>query len=133
MSEKPEAFPRSERVRDARDFTFVLRNGFRVRGSVVDAWWAPDPRPAPDGRNRVGIAAGKKLGNAVVRNLLKRRIREAYRRNKKELSWRGVAVIFMASRRMIGTSAPEVEADVRRLLRQLEENSTGGASAPSGC
>ena len=133
MSEKPQAFPRSERIRDAGDFTVILRTGCRVRGRLMDAWWAPDPHPARDGRNRIGIAAGKKLGSAPVRSLLKRRIREAYRRNKKELSWRGVAVIFMASRRMIGTSAEDVEADVRRLLSRLEADSTGGASSPSGC
>jgi ribonuclease P protein component len=133
MSEKPQGFPRSERVRNAGDFTVILRTGSRVRGHFVDAWWAPDPHPAPDGRNRIGVAAGRKLGNAVVRNLLKRRIREAYRRNRKELSWRGVAVIFMASRRMIGADAREVEADVRQLLATLEAASIGGASFPSGC
>jgi len=34
------------------------------------------------GTNRVGITAGKKLGHAVVRNRIRRRLREVYRLNE---------------------------------------------------
>ncbi len=34
------------------------------------------------GVNRVGITAGKKLGHAVVRNRIRRRLREVYRLNE---------------------------------------------------
>ena len=34
------------------------------------------------GSNRVGITAGKKLGKAVVRNRVRRRLREIYRLNE---------------------------------------------------
>ncbi len=34
------------------------------------------------GENRVGITVGKKLGHAVVRNRVRRRLREAYRLNE---------------------------------------------------
>lgn len=41
------------------------------------------------GRNRVGITVSNKLGNAVVRNRVRRRLREIYRLNEDKLgpSW----------------------------------------------
>lgn len=38
------------------------------------------------GENRVGITTGKKLGHAVVRNRVRRRIREVYRLNEEKFS-----------------------------------------------
>jgi len=35
--------------------------------------------------NRLGLSASKRLGNAVIRNRLRRRLREAYRLSKAEL------------------------------------------------
>ena len=39
-------------------------------------------RPNRSGMNRVGITAGKKLGHAVVRNRVRRCLREVYRLNE---------------------------------------------------
>ena len=39
-------------------------------------------RPNRSATNRVGITAGKKLGHAVVRNRVRRRLREIYRLNE---------------------------------------------------
>ncbi|MBQ7767736.1 MAG: ribonuclease P protein component [Oscillospiraceae bacterium] len=39
-------------------------------------------RPNRLGINRVGITTGKKLGHAVVRNRVRRRLREVYRLNE---------------------------------------------------
>ena len=39
-------------------------------------------RPNRTATNRVGITAGKKLGHAVVRNRVRRRLREIYRLNE---------------------------------------------------
>lgn len=42
--------------------------------------------PQRGGQRRVGFAAGKRLGSAVVRNRVKRLLREAYRLNQHRLS-----------------------------------------------
>jgi ribonuclease P protein component len=133
---KPQGFPKSERVRRTEDFTRILRRGRRSRGQFFDAYWiadgrAPGPPDPESAGNRAGIAAGKKLGPAVLRNRLKRRLREAYRRNKRELPCRGIAIVFVASRRTIGRSAAEVEADMRRVLRAIAADSSGGPSRRS--
>ena len=39
-------------------------------------------KPNRTATNRVGITASKKLGHAVVRNLVRRRLREVYRLNE---------------------------------------------------
>lgn len=44
--------------------------------------------------NRLGITTGKKVGNAVTRNLVRRRLREIYRLHEEEfLSGRDLVVV----------------------------------------
>jgi ribonuclease P protein component len=126
---KLEGFPRSERVRRSEEFTRILQQGERLRGQFLTAFWILDDHPV----NRVGVAAGKRLGNAAVRNRLKRRTREAYRRNKRKLPCRGVAIIFMASSKMIGKSESEVESEITWLLGEISTSleSRSGPCTPS--
>ncbi len=59
--------------------------------------------------NRVGITAGKKLGHAVVRNRVRRRLREVYRLNE-DLFAPGWDIVVVARTRCI-------DADFRKLTR----------------
>ena len=116
---RPEGFPKAERVRKSDEFTHILKNGRRERGRLVTVYWTTASDPGDTSANRVGVAAGKKLGSAAVRNRLKRHIREAYRRNKRELPCRGIAMVFLASPRMIGRPWKEVQEDIRGLLHRV--------------
>jgi ribonuclease P protein component len=115
---KPESFPKEERVRKSDEFTRILEEGRRVRGRILTAYWRVDAEESTE-PNRVGVAAGKRLGNAVVRNRLKRLVREAYRRNKRELPCRGVSIVFLASRGTIGKSFEEVRDDLVTILHTI--------------
>jgi ribonuclease P protein component len=112
-----EGFPKEERVRRSEDFTRILRDGHRAPGRYVTAHWLASA--AANEENRVGIAVGKKLGDAAVRNRVKRRIRESYRRNKRELPCRGLVIILRASRDAVGRSTGEIAPDVVRVLRAI--------------
>ena len=92
------AFARADRLLDSRDFRRVLRRGKRRadRDVVVVACARPDSQrgSSPDPRSeraapaahpsgtRLGITASRKVGNAVVRNRFKRRVREWFRENR---------------------------------------------------
>lgn len=121
-----ESFPKAERVRKSDEFTRILEEGRRVRGRLMTAFWrhGPNDETRP---NRVGMAAGKRLGRAVLRNRLKRRMREAYRRHKRVLPCRGVSIILVASRRMIDASYAEVRDDLVGILHEMA--STLGSSS----
>ncbi len=57
-------------------------------------------RPNRSHTNRVGITTGKKLGKAVVRNRVRRRLREVYRLNE-ELFAPGWDIVVVARSRCI--------------------------------
>ena len=57
-------------------------------------------RPNRQGINRVGITAGKKLGHAVVRNRVRRRLREVYRLNEDKFT-AGWDIVVVARSRCI--------------------------------
>lgn len=75
-------FRRAERVRLKREFDRLFREGrsFHSPELMVKA--------APNGmdRARLGLSVGRRLGNAVRRNRIKRLLRESWRRNKSALS-----------------------------------------------
>lgn len=118
----PQGFSKAERIRRSEDFTRILRGGSRLRGRLFDVRWCAG-REASAEPNRVGIAVGRRVGNAAVRNALKRRIREAYRRCKGELPWGGIELVFLATPALKDGRAEEAEQEMRRMLREIAASS----------
>ena len=78
--------------------------------------------------SRFGISVKKALGGAVLRNRIKRRIREILRRNRTEIPTGWDIVIHPRSTVAQAAFAP-LEAELVRLLRSIEN--TGRKSAPN--
>lgn len=59
-------------------FAALRRTRHRARSGPLRVSWVPAPAPAPDGAGappRVAFAIGRRVGPAVVRNRLRRRLR----------------------------------------------------------
>jgi len=64
------------KIRRRADYLRCYRTGRRRHGSLAIVYFVPNQLGAP----RIGITASRKVGKAVVRQRIKRRIREIYRR-----------------------------------------------------
>lgn len=94
---------RVERVRRRPEYEAIYEQGRRQSGRLMTVFL----RANPLGRPRLGIAATRKLGGAVVRNRAKRLVREVFRRNKPP---GGLDVVVIPRREMIGADYAHVEA-----------------------
>ena len=75
-------FPRSVRLLRHADFERVYKQGRRHFAAHMTVFYLPRPDKGDKGGAagpRVGFTVGKMLGGAVVRNRMKRRLREAVR------------------------------------------------------
>lgn len=112
-----ESFPsqmrRAFRLKSRLDFQAVYTKGKSVANKAA-VLYVQSQRPA--GVSRVGFAAGKKLGKAVVRNRIKRRIKEGVR-----LLWHrmkpGYYVIVIARQGAKDMPFPQLQA---RLIELFE-------------
>jgi ribonuclease P protein component len=73
--------------------------------------------PNQVGKPRLGITATRRLGNAVVRNRLRRRCREVYRRYRRRAELPALDIVVNLRPRAAGASFIETR---RQLERQLE-------------
>jgi ribonuclease P protein component len=68
---------------------------------------------------RFGFAVGKRLGKAVVRNRLKRRLREAARRQQPTIE-PGWDLVFIARQPLLAADFAQIAAAVEQLLRRAK-------------
>lgn len=68
---------RRQRLSRSRDFDAVYRQGRSVSTRYLTLHWFPR-EDDPAGEPRLGLAVPRSVGNAVVRNRVKRHLREAW-------------------------------------------------------
>jgi ribonuclease P protein component len=72
------SFPKKRRLVSNRQFKAVLDHGRRAGNRLLTVYMAPNTCGYP----RLGVSVGKLSGPAVVRNRLKRLLREAFRQSQ---------------------------------------------------
>ena len=75
-------------------------------------------RSGPDASLRLGVVASKKVGNAPERARAKRRLREAFRRQRAEFAGRTDDVVLVARRSILAAPWAAVLAELRKLATQ---------------
>jgi ribonuclease P protein component len=94
------------------DFQMVYQNGFRVSSlCVTGVCLAVEGQSSP----RVGFATPKALGGSVIRNRLRRRIREAARLNLAKLGPRW-NVVLQARKPALDAAFGDLSKEVERLF-----------------
>lgn len=88
-----------------------------VRPAHAGEVTAPDAlEPLPP--TRMGVTVTRKVGQAVVRNRIKRLVREAFRRER-HLFADGYDMVWVAKRNATEATFPAVVSDMRGLARKL--------------
>ena len=100
-----------ERVRRRVEYQQIYGRGLKVHGKFLTMFTLPNGLLV----GRLGIAATKKMGGAVVRNKAKRLIREVFRRNKLAP---GFDVVVIPRRELVDASLTAIEAEFRNVLER---------------
>lgn len=112
----PFSFPKNRRLLNRNGFLRVQRRGARAkgRGLVLIAM------PGQQEMGRAGVVVSKKIGNAPVRNLIKRRLRHLLRENKNTFARRDLVV--MALPEITSLSFEELKKDFFHTVSALNQN-----------
>jgi ribonuclease P protein component len=89
-----EGFSRDDRLRKRREFEECYASGLRVSGRHIQVFLLADARPAP--RTRLGISVPRRVGPAVTRNRVRRRLREIFRRTRSLFGSAAISVVVNA-------------------------------------
>jgi ribonuclease P protein component len=114
-----EGLARGEKVRRRAEFLRCYREGRRRGGRLATLFFVPNALSHP----RLGITASRKVGGAVVRQRLKRRVREIYRRWQQRSRLPALDLVF-------NLKPAAAQADFAELRRELERQL--GSVLPGG-
>lgn len=104
---------RESRLRERDRFEQVRRQGACWTDRLIVLCALPNGLS----RSRFGFSVSRRVGNAVVRNRLKRRLREVVRLQRQSIAT-GWDVVFIARPPIARADYREIERAVERLLRQ---------------
>jgi ribonuclease P protein component len=105
-------WPRACRLVHRTQFDAVYREGQRRACPLFVVFFRPNGLDC----NRFGMSVRKALGGAVVRNRVRRRIREILRQHRQEIA-SGWDIVMQPRTPAVKASFPLLTAEVLRLLR----------------
>jgi ribonuclease P protein component len=111
-------FRPGEHIRRRADFEQIYQTGTRVSGRFMTVFSRPSRQPTA----RLGIAATRKIGGAVVRNRAKRLVRELFRHHKPPA---GLDIVVVPRREFLDAPYSGLEREFSALLERAV--ASGGA------
>ena len=121
------AFPKSARILKRAEYLAIKQRGRSFAdGPLLASFRARDPEPArtmgiSSGTARIGLTVSSKVGGAVMRNRIKRRLREAVRLERAGLPPVDLVLVARAS------AAEATVEDLRAWLRRAAVRISKGA------
>jgi ribonuclease P protein component len=109
----PCRFGPERRLHARREFVAAFDDGIKLHGRYVTVFLRPNDSPV----SRLGLTVTRKFGDAVRRNLAKRRLREVFRTNTIPP---GLDVVIVPKREFFDASFAALEADVLAVLARRE-------------
>ena len=113
-------FPKSAKLLKHSDFQHVYKTGKRHFSGLLTAFYIVRDKPEVTGP-RIGITVSRALGGAVVRNRIKRRMREAIRLHLPELT-ATVDVVFNPKKSVFDAEFASIDQEVKRALEVVQKN-----------
>ena len=106
-------FTRDERIKTRAEFQSIYRSGSKIWGKLFVLYYIENKLA----RSRLGLTVSKRIGNSVVRNLVKRRCREVFRTNKASIP--GQIDIVLNGRKILADSTyQEMESEFLWMMRK---------------
>jgi len=115
--------PQQSRMRRPEDFRRVLRTGRRAGGSVIAGHLLLADGSSGDPA-KVGFVVSRAVGSAVVRNRVKRRLRELMRRRVASLPG-GCLLVLRAHPAAAGVRQADLAADLDLVIGRLLRRQVG--------
>jgi ribonuclease P protein component len=108
-------FRADEHIRTRTDFERLYETGLRLSGRLMTMFIGANGRESA----RLGIAATRKIGSAVIRNRAKRLSREVFRHHKPT---GGLDIVVVPRRELLDAPYVTIEAEFRALLNRRHES-----------
>ncbi|MBQ4369754.1 MAG: ribonuclease P protein component [Oscillospiraceae bacterium] len=101
-------------IKNNYEFRRLYAHGKSKAGRDIVVYCRRSGRPY----NRVGFTVGSKVGKAVARNLVRRRLRDIYSRNEDRFS-AGYDIVIVARSESAYAAYRELESQMMRLFEKL--------------
>jgi ribonuclease P protein component len=135
-AKKKAGFARSSRLLRHADFERVYKQGRRHFSATMTVFYCPSRQAPPTQEKdralpqalRVGFTVSRALGGAVVRNRMKRRLREAVRLSFPAAGF-GADVVINPKKTLLAADFAVVRAEVARAFAKIEQDFSRGFEA----
>ena len=105
---------RNEMIKKSNDFNVIIEKGKTVTNNYYRIFYLKKEPTIP----KFGLAVGKKLGNAVTRNKIKRQLRMIITNNK-FLFKNDISYIIMVKKAYLNNSYSFLEDEFKKLIEKV--------------
>jgi len=117
---RPAGHPRAARIVAQSHFDRVYQRGRKLVAAGLVAW----ALPSETGRSRLGLSVSRKVGGAIVRNRVKRVLREAFRQLAPPVA-PPLDIVLVARPGRAPRTLDEARAALEPILRRLQPGPGG--------
>ncbi len=108
-------FPKSSRILRPAEFRLVYDHGFRVSGPLFAAFCRAREGAAIELGARLGLTVPRAVGKSVIRNRIKRRLREVFRLHRAKIApkW---DIVLNPRRAALEAEFAQIEREMGRVI-----------------